>query len=181
MLSKRRTFGNLAKFFPARGTAALSEWMGSQLDNSLTWKDIAWLRDRWPGKLVLKGVLDPADAREAVATGVDGLIVSNHGGRQLDSAPSTIAALPRIVEAVAGRSEVLLDGGIHCGQSVLKALALGARGCLIGRAYLYGLAALGERGVSLALEILRDELKVSMALAGTAEVRTVGRHILVPN
>jgi L-lactate dehydrogenase (cytochrome) len=181
MFGKRRTFGNLATFFPERGTVALSEWMGSQLDCTLTWKDVAWLRDRWPGKLALKGILDAEDARSAVSTGVDALIVSNHGGRQLDGATSTIAALPRIVEAAAGRSEVLLDGGIHCGQSVLKALALGARGCLLGRSYLYGLAARGERGVSLALDIIRSELEVSMALTGTNDVRNVGRHILVGN
>jgi L-lactate dehydrogenase (cytochrome) len=179
MLGRRRTFGNLATFFPERGTAALSEWMGSQLDSTLTWNDIAWLRDRWPGKLALKGILDADDARSAVATGVDALIVSNHGGRQLDGAISTIAALPRVVEAAAGRCAVLLDGGIHCGQSVLKALALGARGCLVGRSYLYGLAARGEAGVSLALEIIRRELEVSMALTGTTDVADVGRDILV--
>src|SRR5688572_6890647 len=177
-LGPRRTFGNLATFFPERGTAALSEWMGSQLDNTLTWNDIAWLRDRWPGKLALKGILDADDARQAVAAGVDALIVSNHGGRQLDGATSTIAALPRVVEAAAGRSEVLLDGGIHCGQSVLKALALGARGCFIGRGYLYGLAALGERGVALAIDILRRELEISMALTGATRVCEIDRRII---
>ena len=135
MFGQRRTFGNLATFFPSHGTAALSEWMGKQLDNTLTWNDVAWLRDRWPGKLVLKGILDADDARAAAATGVDGIIVSNHGGRQLDGATSTIDALPRVVDAAAGRCEVLLDGGIHCGQSVLKGLALGARACMIGRSY----------------------------------------------
>jgi L-lactate dehydrogenase (cytochrome) len=179
MFGQRRTFGNLATFFPERGTAELSEWMGSQLENTLSWKDIAWLRERWPGKLALKGILDADDAREAAATGVDALIVSNHGGRQLDGATSTIAALPRVVEAAAGRCEVLLDGGIHCGQSVLKALALGARGCLIGRGYLYGLSSLGERGVAMALEILRREFEISMALTGAKQASRIDRDVLV--
>ncbi len=179
MLGPRRTFGNLATFFPERGTAELSEWMGSQLDNTLGWHDIEWLRARWPGKLALKGILDAEDARQAAAAGVDALIVSNHGGRQLDGATSTIAALPYVVEAAAGRCEVLLDGGIHCGQSVLKALALGARGCLIGRSYLYGLASLGERGVALALEILRREFETSMALTGATQASRIDRDVLV--
>ena len=179
MFGQRRTFGNLATFFPRRGTAALSEWMGKQLDCTLTWNDVAWLRERWPGKLVLKGILDADDARAAAATGVDGIIVSNHGGRQLDGATSTIAALPRVVDATAGRCEVLLDGGIHCGQSVLKGLAFGARACMIGRSYLYGLAALGERGVALSLDILRREFEVSMALAGVSDVRDIDRRVLV--
>jgi len=178
MLGKRRTFGNLATFFPDRGTAALSEWMGGQLDNTLTWNDVAWLRERWPGKLAIKGILDAADARSAAATGVDALIVSNHGGRQLDGATSTIAALPRVVEATGGCCEVLLDGGIHCGQSVLKALALGARACMVGRGYLYGLAARGESGVTLALDILRRELEVSMALTGVTTTSGVDRSVL---
>jgi len=130
-------------------------------------------------KLVLKGILDAEDARAAAATGIDGIIVSNHGGRQLDGATSTIAALPRVVDAAAGRCEVLLDGGIHCGQSVLKGLALGARACMIGRSYLYGLAALGERGVALSLEILRREFEVSMALTGVCDVSRADRRVLV--
>ena len=179
MLGQRRTFGNLATFFPgARHGGSIRVDGQSARGNSLSWNDIAWLRDRWPGKLVLKGVLDAADAREAVAAGVDGLIVSNHGGRQLDAATSTLSARSRIVEAAAGRGEVLLDGGVH-GADVLKSLALGARGGLIGRSYLYGLAALGERGVSLALQILRRELEISMALTGTTDARNVARRILV--
>lgn len=179
LTGRRRTFGNLATFFPKRGTAELSQWMGSQLDSSLSWQHVAWLRERWPGKLILKGILDPDDARAAVASGADALVVSNHGGRQLDGASSTIAALPQVVEATQGRCEVLLDGGIDCGQSVLKALALGANGCLIGRGYLYGLAARGAAGVALALDILRSELEISMALTGLNDIREVGAGILV--
>jgi L-lactate dehydrogenase (cytochrome) len=175
----RRTFGNLAAFFPKKGTAAISEWVGSQLDCTLTWKDIAWVRDRWPGKLVLKGILDADDATEALSTGMDAIVVSNHGGRQLDGATSTIAALPRVLDAVGGRCEVLFDGGITCGQDVLKAMALGARGCFTGRSFLYGLAAHGEAGVSLALGILRREFEISMALTGVPDARNIGRHVLV--
>jgi len=179
MLGKRRTFGNLSSFFPKQGTAAIAEWVGSQLDCSLTWKDIAWVRDRWPGKLVLKGILDAEDATLALATGVDAMVVSNHGGRQLDGATSTIAALPRVLDAVGGRCEVLMDGGITCGQDVLKALAMGARGCLVGKSFLYGLAAHGGAGVSLALDILRREFEISMALTGVSAARNVDRQILV--
>jgi L-lactate dehydrogenase (cytochrome) len=177
--SKRRTFGNLATFFPEKGTAALSEWMGSQL-GSLMPADLAWVRERWPGKLVLKGILDAEDARLALTVGADAIIVSNHGGRQLDGATSTIAALPRVVDAVQGRCEVLMDGGISSGQDVLKALALGARGCFVGKAFLYGLAARGEAGVSLALDIVRREFEISMALSGCVSARTVGGHCLAP-
>src|SRR5262245_47589788 len=130
LLGKRRTLGNLAAFFPRQGIGALSEWVGGQFDPSITWKDVAWVRERWSGKLLVKGVLDPDDARGALAAGVDAIVVSNHGGRQLDGATSTIAALPRVVDAVAGRCDVLLDGGVTSGQDVLKALALGARACL---------------------------------------------------
>ncbi|HEV7609297.1 MAG TPA: alpha-hydroxy acid oxidase [Steroidobacteraceae bacterium] len=179
LLGKRHTLGNLAAFFPKDGIATLSEWVGGQFDSSITWKDVAWVRERWPGKLILKGIMDPEDARLAQTTGVDAIVVSNHGGRQLDGATSTIAALPRVVEAVAGRCEVLLDGGVTSGQDVLKALALGARACLIGKAYLYGLAALGGAGVSLALAIMRRELEVSMALTGLNDVRRIDSRILV--
>jgi L-lactate dehydrogenase (cytochrome) len=179
LLGKRRTLGNLASFFPKDGIAALSEWVGGQFDASITWKDVAWVRERWPGKLILKGILDPEDARLAQTTGVDAIVVSNHGGRQLDGATSTIAALPRVVDAVAGRCEVLLDGGIASGQDVLKALALGARACLIGKAYLYGLSAFGGTGVTLALQLIRRELEVSMALTGVNDARNVGRQVLV--
>ncbi len=176
--SRHRTFGNLATFFPRKGTAALSEWMGSQL-GSLTPQDLAWVRERWPGKLILKGILDAEDAKLAVATGADAVIVSNHGGRQLDGASSTIAALPRVLEAVQGRCEVLMDGGITSGQDVLKALALGARGCLTGKAFLYGVAARGQAGVALALDIMQRELQISMALCGARDLRSAGPDILV--
>jgi len=179
MLGKRRTFGNLATFFPRQGAATLAEWSNAQLDPTMSWKDVAWVRARWPGKLVVKGILDAADARLAVEAGVDGLVVSNHGGRQLDGATSTIAALPRVAEAVAGRCEVLLDGGITSGQSVLKALASGARACFIGKSFLYGLAADGEAGVTTALNLLRRELEVSMALTGTTDVRNANARTLI--
>jgi L-lactate dehydrogenase (cytochrome) len=179
LLGKRRTLGNLAAFFPERGIGQLSEWVGGQFDPSITWRDIEWVRARWPGKLILKGILDGEDARLACAAGVDAIVVSNHGGRQLDGTTSTIAALPAVVEAVAGRCEVLLDGGITCGQDVLKALASGARACLVGKAFLYGLAAGGQAGVELALTLIRRELEVSMALCGVSDVRKIGRQILV--
>jgi len=171
--SRRRTFGNLATFFPEKGTAALSEWMGSQL-GSLMPADLAWVRERWPGKLVLKGILDAEDARLALTVGADAVIVSNHGGRQLDGATSTIAALPHVVDALQGRCEVLMDGGISSGQDVLKALAMGARGCFVGKAFLYGLSARGEAGVALALDIMRREFETSMALSGSRRARDVG-------
>jgi L-lactate dehydrogenase (cytochrome) len=178
LLGRRRTLGNLAAFFPERGIGELSEWVGGQFDPSINWKDVAWVRERWPGKLIVKGILDAEDARLAQAHGVDAIVVSNHGGRQLDGAASTISALPRVVEA-AGRCEVLLDGGITSGQDVLKALALGARACLIGKAFLYGLATDGERGVTLVLDIIRKELEISMALCGMADVRQISRSALV--
>ena len=176
---RRRTFGNLASFFPEQGAATLAEWSNQQLDATLNWKDIAWVRERWPGRLVVKGILDADDARRARDTGVDGVIVSNHGGRQLDGATSTIAALPAVVDAAAGRCEVLMDGGITCGQDVLKALALGARACFVGKSYLYGLAADGRAGVELALRLIRKELEISMALCGVADVRRIDRRVLV--
>jgi L-lactate dehydrogenase (cytochrome) len=178
--SRRRTLGNLAAFFPRQGIARLSEWVGGQFNPAITWQDIGWVRERWPGKLIVKGILDAEDARQAAATGVDGLVVSNHGGRQLDGTTSTIAALPAVVDAVGSRCEVLMDGGISSGQDVLKALALGAKACLIGKAFLYGLAAEGEAGVSLALEILRKELETSLALCGRTDLRNADSSLLVP-
>jgi L-lactate dehydrogenase (cytochrome) len=179
LLGKRRTLGNLAAFFPEQGIGALSEWVGGQFDPSITWKDVAWVRERWPGKLLVKGVLDADDARNAVAAGVDAIVVSNHGGRQLDGATSTIAALPHVVDAAAGRCDVLLDGGVTSGQDVLKALALGARGCLVGKAFLYGLAAADQDGVSLALALIRRELEATMALCGVRDAREIGAQTLV--
>ncbi|HEX6637218.1 MAG TPA: alpha-hydroxy acid oxidase [Steroidobacteraceae bacterium] len=178
LLGRRRTLGNLAAFFPQEGIGALSEWVGGQFNPAITWKDIDWVRERWPGKLIVKGVLDAEDARLAAVAGVDAIVVSNHGGRQLDGATSTISALPQVVSAAAGRCEVLMDGGITSGQDVLKALALGARACLVGKAFLYGLAADGESGVSLALDIIRKELEISMALCGESSVRRVRRQVL---
>jgi L-lactate dehydrogenase (cytochrome) len=179
LFGKRRTFGNLVDRMPHTGLASLSQWISTQFDASVTWQDIDWVRARWPGKLVIKGVLDAADARTAAQLGVDGLVVSNHGGRQLDGASSTIAALPSIVEAVDGRCEVLFDGGVRCGQDVLKGVALGARAAMTGRAFLYGLGAGGRRGVTHALEILSRELQVSLALTGSNDVREAGPGILL--
>ncbi|HEX6638967.1 MAG TPA: alpha-hydroxy acid oxidase [Steroidobacteraceae bacterium] len=180
LTGKRRTFGNLeARMKGTGGLKTLSEWIAQQFDPTVTWKDLAWLRERWPRKILIKGILDPDDARLAVQHGVDALVVSNHGGRQLDGARSTISALPGIVDAVAGRTEVLFDGGVRSGQDVLKALALGAQGCLIGKSFLYALAARGEAGVTLALEIIRKELAVSLALTGANDVTRVSRDILV--
>jgi L-lactate dehydrogenase (cytochrome) len=179
LLGRRRTLGNLASFFPERGIGQLSEWVGGQFDPAITWRDVDWVRARWPGKLILKGILDAADAREAVRAGVDAIVVSNHGGRQLDGATSTIAALPRVAEATAAHCEVLMDGGIASGQDVLKALSLGARACLIGKAFLYGLAANGRPGVELALGIIRRELEISMALCGVTRARCLDGETLV--
>ena len=179
LTGKRLGFGNLeSRSREIGGLKTLTQWTASQFDASVTWKDIEWLRARWPGKLIVKGILDAEDGRLAAAHGVDALVVSNHGGRQLDSAPSTISVLPEVVEAVAGRCEVLFDGGVQCGQDVLKALARGARACLIGKSFLYALAANGEEGVLQALDILRQELQVSMALAGCTDVRHVTGSVL---
>jgi L-lactate dehydrogenase (cytochrome) len=175
----RYSFGNLADRVPGGDSlTTLSQWIAGQFDPSLSWKDVAWIREIWPGKLILKGILDVEDARIAQDTGADALVVSNHGGRQLDGAMSSIAALPAIVEAVGDHIEVLFDGGVRSGQYVLKALALGARGCMIGKAWLYGLAAGGEAGVLTALDIIRRELDVSMALTGTRNVRDISRPVL---
>ncbi len=179
LFGKRRTFGNLAgQIKGSDNLATLSQWIASQFDPSLNWQDIAWVRKMWPGKLILKGVLDVEDAKVAAASGADAIVVSNHGGRQLDGACASIAALPDIVEAVAGRTEILFDGGVQSGQDVLKALALGARGCLVGKAFLYGLAAQGEAGVTRMLDIIRRELDVSMALTGTTDVAQVTPAVL---
>jgi L-lactate dehydrogenase (cytochrome) len=178
LFGKRRSFGNLVGRLGSDDLMTLAQWTASQFDRSVTWRDIAWIRERWPGKLIVKGILDAADAHLAVEAGVDALVVSNHGGRQLDGASSSIAILPEVVAAVAGRCEVLFDGGVMSGQDILKALALGARACLIGKAFLYALAAQGERGVTTALNILRDELEVSMALTGQVDVGNVSRAIL---
>lgn len=176
---KRRTFGNLAGQFKGTGNLdTLARWISEQFDASLSWKDINWVREQWPRKLIVKGILDPDDACSAIAAGADAVVVSNHGGRQLDGAPSSISVLPEIVRAVDGRAEILLDGGVQSGQDVLKALALGARAALIGKAFLYALAAGGSEGVSLALQILSRELATSMALVGATDVQKVTSSIL---
>ncbi|MFE0755370.1 L-lactate dehydrogenase [Inquilinus sp. NPDC058860] len=180
LFGKRRSFGNLeGQVKGADNLKTLSEWTASQFDASLSWKDVEWVRSIWPGKLILKGVLDEEDAKIAAATGADAVVVSNHGGRQLDGARSSISALPGIVQAIGDRTEVLFDGGVQSGQDILKAVALGARGCLMGKAFLYGLAAMGEAGVTKALEIMRKELDISMALTGTGDITKVDRSSLV--
>jgi L-lactate dehydrogenase (cytochrome) len=177
--AQSRSFGNLEGHIRASGgMATLSQWTATQFDPSVTWRDVEWVRSRWSGKLILKGILDGADAERACASGADAIIVSNHGGRQLDGAPSSISVLPEVAEVVAGRTEVWFDGGIRSGGDILKALALGARAGLIGKAFLYALGALGESGVLQLLEILKGELTVSMALAGQTDVRGVDASIL---
>jgi len=179
MRARRRTFGNLEGHLPGpQGLKTLSTWISEQFNPAADWQDVAWVRSQWPGKLVIKGIMDPEDGRRAVDLGADAVVVSNHGGRQLDGAPSTISVLPKIAEALAGRCEVFFDGGITCGQDVLRAVALGARGCLMGKAFLYALAADGERGVALGLEIMRRELSTSMALAGATDIQKTGRSVL---
>jgi len=176
---KRKTFGNLAGH--VRGmdnVTSLAQWTNSQFDPALNWKDVDWVRSLWPGKLILKGILDVEDAKVAAQTGASALVVSNHGGRQLDGAPSSISALPKIADAVGAQIEVMFDGGIRSGQDVLRALALGARSCLIGRSYVYGLGAYGQEGVAKAIDILAKELDVSMALTGMINVRQLNRSIL---
>jgi len=179
MGSSRRSFGNLEGRISGAGSLkTLSEWTASQFDPTLSWKDVEWVKKLWGGKLILKGILDVEDARLAAASGADAIVVSNHGGRQLDGTVSSIRALPEIAEAVGDKTEVWFDGGIRTGQGVLKALALGARGCMIGRAYAYGLGAMGEAGVTRALEILHKELDVTMALCGIRDVKSASRAIL---
>jgi len=175
-----RSFGNLAgQIGGADSVLTLAQWIAQQFDPTLCWRDLDWIRELWPGKLIVKGVLDPGDAEIAAKAGVDAVVVSNHGGRQLDGAPASIRVLPDVVDAVAGRSEVLFDGGILSGQSLLKALALGARAGLIGKAFLYGLGARGEAGVTQVIEIIRKELSVSMALTGQTDVQNVTHDILL--
>jgi len=179
LFGKRRTFGNLiGRIGGSSGINTLAEWIATQFDASANWHDVEWVRSRWPGKLIMKGILDAEDARLAVAAGADAIVVSNHGGRQLDGAPSSISVLAEIVEAVGGRCEVLFDGGVRSGQDIAKALALGARGALIGKSFLYALSAAGETGVTKAVEIMRNELRVTLALTGTASIDAVGPHIL---
>src|SRR6516164_7906224 len=177
--TKRRSFGNIVGHAPgADNMRSISMWIAEQFDPKLSWDDIKWIRDRWGGKLILKGILDPEDAERALQIGADAMIVSNHGGRQLDGALSSIAALPSIVRTVGHRMEIFLDGGVRSGQDVLKAVALGARAVFIGRAFLYGVQALGGEGVTLALDIIRKELDTTMALCGYRNILDVDRTIV---
>jgi L-lactate dehydrogenase (cytochrome) len=176
---KRRTFGNLMGHL--KGTediTALSTWINSQFDTTLNWKDIDWIRSIWPGKLILKGILDVEDAEEAAKTGAQALVVSNHGGRQLDGAPSSIEALPEIVDAVGSKMEIMFDSGIRSGQDVMRALALGAKSCMIGRAFVYGLGAGGQPGVAKALDVLAKELTTTMGLCGVNTIAEIDDHVL---
>ncbi|MEA2940969.1 MAG: hypothetical protein QOD09_1498 [Bradyrhizobium sp.] len=176
---KRRTFGNLMGHL--KGTddiTALSSWISTQFDTSLNWKDVEWIRSIWPGKLVLKGILDVEDANEAAKSGAQALVVSNHGGRQLDGAPSSIEILPGIVDAVGSQREDMFDGGIRSGQDVMRALALGAKSCMIGRAFAHGLGAGGEAGVAKAIDIIRNELSVTMGLCGVNTIAEIDERVL---
>ncbi|KWV52577.1 alpha-hydroxy-acid oxidizing enzyme [Bradyrhizobium macuxiense] len=176
---KRRTFGNIAGH--VKGTedlTKLSEWTASQFDTSLNWKDIDWIRSIWPGKLILKGILDVEDAELAAKTGAQAIVVSNHGGRQLDGAPSSIEVLPEIADAVGSQIEIMFDGGIRTGMDMMRALALGAKSCMIGRAYAYGLGAGGQEGVAKAIDILAKELTTTMGLCGVNTIAEIDDHVL---
>ena len=178
----RRTFRNLVGHVDNLvDLSSLSAWTAQQFDPTLSWNDVGWIKDRFGGKVIVKGVLDPEDARLAVSHGADGIIVSNHGGRQLDGAPSSIRILPEIVEAVGGKTEIYLDGGIRSGQDVLKAIALGAKSTFIGRPFLYGLGAGGEAGVTRSLEIIRKEMDITMALCGERDIINIGAHNIYKN
>jgi len=180
--TRRRTFRNLVGHVGnLSDLSELAAWTNSQFDPTLSWKDVGWVKERFGGKIIVKGVLDPEDAKQAVAHGADAVIVSNHGGRQLDGAPSSIRVLPEIIDSVGGRTEVYLDSGIRSGQDILKALALGAKSTFIGRAFLYGLGAGGKAGVLRALEILRRELDITMALCGERDIRQVSTRNIYRN
>jgi len=177
--SKRKTFGNLSGHVKGmENINSLAQWTASQFDPTLSWKDVEWVKSLWPGKLILKGILDVDDAKIAVTTGADAISVSNHGGRQLDGAPSAIAALPRVVDAVGSEIEVMFDSGIRTGADIMRALALGARSCIVGRSYIYGLGAGGQAGVARAIEILGKELDVTMALCGVKSIADINRDVL---
>ena len=179
--TRRHSFGNLVGHVKeVTDMNSLASWTNEQFDPRLSWSDVEWVKERWGGKLILKGIMDVEDAKLAVVSGADAIVVSNHGGRQLDGAPSSIEALPAIVAAVGHQIEVHMDGGIRSGQDVLKAVALGAKGCYIGRAMVYGLGAMGEAGVSKALQILHKELDITMAFCGHTNITEVDRDILLP-
>ncbi|WP_410014457.1 alpha-hydroxy acid oxidase [Sodalis sp. C49] len=176
----RRTFGNIVGH--ARGvtdTLGFAEWVSRQFDRTVTWDDIDWVKQRWGGRLIVKGIMDAGDARRAFGAGADAIVVSNHGGRQLDGAPSSISALRAIADSVGDAGEIIMDGGIRSGQDMLRALALGADSVMIGRAFLYGLGALGEQGVALCLDILRKELEATMALCGVTALEQLGPDAIV--
>lgn len=178
--AKRYSFGNVVGHVDGvEKLATLGQWSAEQLDPTLSWQDIAWVKDIWQGPLVIKGIMDAEDADQAAGTGVDAIVVSNHGGRQLDGAPASISVLEDIVSTVGNRAEVWLDSGIRSGQDILKALALGARGTMIGRAYQHGLGALGQAGVTKCLEILQKELDLTMAFCGVSEVKAISRKNIV--
>ncbi len=179
MTGRRKSFGNLeGRIKNADTLTTLSQWIAGQFDPTLSWADVEWVKAQWGGKLILKGILDAEDAKIAAGCGVDAMVVSNHGGRQLDGAISSIRALPEVVQAVGDRTEVWFDGGIRSGQDVLRAVALGARGTLIGKSFLYGLGAMGEEGVTRALEIIRKELDDTMALCGLKDIKDASPSIL---
>jgi L-lactate dehydrogenase (cytochrome) len=176
---KRKTFGNIAGHYPGmQNVTVLSKWIAEQFDPTLSWKDVEWIKSLWPGKLILKGILDVEDARIAAKSGAAAIVVSNHGGRQLDGTSSSISMLPPIAEAVGSELEVLFDGGIRSGQDLMRAIALGARACLSGRAYIYGLGAGGQAGVARAIEIIRNELDISMALTGINSIAEIDRRVI---
>jgi L-lactate dehydrogenase (cytochrome) len=176
---KRKTFGNLEGVKGMSGATSLAAWISTQFDPTLNWDDVTWIRRIWPGKLILKGVLDVEDARQAAGTGADAIVVSNHGGRQLDGAPSAISMLPPIAQAVGDQVEVMFDSGIRSGQDIVRAIALGAKSCLIGRAFNYGLGAGGQAGVEKAINIIARELDVTMALTGRRTIAEIDRTVLM--
>jgi L-lactate dehydrogenase (cytochrome) len=177
---KRKTFGNLAGHVKGMDDVnSLSQWTAQQFDPTLNWRDIEWIKSLWPGKLILKGILDVEDARIAAESGVDGIVCSNHGGRQLDGAASSISMLPKLADAVGDQLELLFDGGVRTGMDVERAIALGARGCLIGRSYIWGLGAYGEAGVGKTIEIIKKELDVAMALTGVSSIAQIGPNVLL--
>lgn len=176
--AKRRTFGNLIDAGVGGSTASLGTWIQEQFDPTLNWEDVKWIRKLWKGPLILKGILEEEDAKLAAKHGADAIVVSNHGGRQLDGAPSSISALPKIAKAVGNRVEVMFDGGIRSGQDVMRALALGADSCLIGRSYIYGLGAYGEEGVLAAIDCIKRELETTMALTGINKIGEIGPQVV---
>jgi L-lactate dehydrogenase (cytochrome) len=179
LMGRRHTFGNLAGHVKdSSDINSLAAWTASQIDPTLSWKDVEWVKSLRPGKLILKGILDVDDAKIAVTTGADAISVSNHGGRQLDGAPSAISALPRVADAVGSEIEVMFDSGVRTGADMMRALALGARSCIVGRSYIYGLGAGGQAGVARAIEILHKELDVTMALCGVKSIAEINRDVL---